>query len=471
MPLFSNLMKKPNILFIILDALRADNLGCYGYSRNTSPNIDNLSKRGVLFKNAFSTNNATDKSIMAILSGRHIPLKGERDIFLTKEEVSAFFNSGGRFLQEILKGLGYKTYRLNNLWGWQKRGFDFYYKNILSGKKTVKKFMKSFLRDSARRVVHYFPKIYSDRIKEKYGRTNGEENTKTAIKIIEESDEKNPFFMWVDYNDTHIPYNPKQFTNKFQAEGGRDFFEALKGINYQKKMVKFWKGAFGKKSTFEDIIARYDSAIYYDDFLVGKILKALKEKGILENTLIFLFSDHGESFTTQEIYFNHHGLYDVCTHIPLIVSGPGIPSGEVNSSFVHHEDFVPTILDILRTKYNKEDFDGRNLFDKKTLLRKYIFMEESSTMGKRAVRDNRYKYIEAFSKKSAVCSACNQIHGGLVELYDLKKDPEEKNNIAKKNKKKLIEMKSLLNNHLIQLRRINEKRRIKHRIKNIKLKN
>ncbi len=450
----------------MIDALRARNLGCYGYDRNTSPNIDTLSKQGTRFTNAFSTNNSTNKSLMAMLSGRHIPLDKEKNILVTKSELNSFSNSGGKFLSERLKEHGYKTYWLNDLYGWQKRGFDFYFSNNKKNQ-PISLFQNikdsSRLRSVTRTFFHYMPKKMSDNIKLKYGRNNGEMATEKAIQIIKE--EKDPFFLWIYYNSPHIPYNPKQFTNKFVAPKTKNyFFKELKKHKIKKEMVGFFKGAFSKYATFEDIIARYDSAIYHDDYLIGQVIEALKEKGIFDNTYIFLFSDHGESFDTQNVFFSHHGLYDVCTNFPLIVTGPTIPKNKINESFVKHEDMVPTILDLLKIRYSSLEFDGNNLLSKEKLS--YTTAEEAGYQNKRSIRTKDFKYIEPVSKEDVVCELCNEIHGGKLELYDLKKDPEEKNNIASEDTSTLTEMKTLLEKHLKEEKQINERRRIAHKLKN-----
>src|SRR3989344_6177302 len=284
--------KKQNILFILMDALRAKNLGCYGYKRNTSPNIDALAKEGVLFKNAYSSNNATEKSFLSILSSRHILLENQKNLFLTKKEIKNFFDSGGLFLQEILKRQGYKTYCLKELYSWQKRGFDFFYDMVSPLLKEKKFFVKlqnkEIFRNFFRRVVHYFPKNIADKIKANYGRTNGLRTTKDAIRIIKESKEKKePFFLWVDYNDTHIPYNPKEFTGRFIAdkdEKKANFFKIISKGEYNPEMIDFWMGAFSKSATVGNIIARYDDAIFYDDYLIGKIIEILKKEKIFEKT-------------------------------------------------------------------------------------------------------------------------------------------------------------------------------------------
>jgi len=150
------------------------------------------------------------------------------------------------------------------------------------------KLKKQRFRDFSRTLVHYFPKKISDIIKAKYGRTNGKETTRDAIRIINSSAEKKEkFFMFVYYNDTHIPYNPKDFTNKFKAEEkSTNFFDEIKGKGHNPILVNFWKGAFSKHSSIGDVIARYDSAISYDDYLIGKVVDELKKtnKNYLINT-------------------------------------------------------------------------------------------------------------------------------------------------------------------------------------------
>ena len=136
-----------NIILIVMDSLRAKNLGCYGYYRNTCPNINSLVKEGVLFKTVYSSNNSTFPSFLSTLSGRHL-LKQNKEIpFYSNDEINSFYNSGGIFLQEILKKKGYKTYCLNNLYGWQKKGFDYYFEekkeiNLEKASSNLKIFLK-----------------------------------------------------------------------------------------------------------------------------------------------------------------------------------------------------------------------------------------------------------------------------------------------------------------------------------------
>lgn len=118
----------PNILFIIIDALRVKNLSCYGYEKEVSPNIDDLATQGILFADVYSCINTTDPSLTTIFSGRY-PLShgilghGAR---VTVEEINQFNSFGIQLLPEILKSHGYTTLAVDWLGRWHKRGYDYY---------------------------------------------------------------------------------------------------------------------------------------------------------------------------------------------------------------------------------------------------------------------------------------------------------------------------------------------------------
>ena len=464
-------IKRPNIIFISMDALRANNLRCYGYKRKTSPNIDNLAKQGILFEKTFTSNNLTDKSILSITSGRHLLLEGTKNFSYSKKELKSFFDSGGIFLQEILKKNGYKTYFLRCLYNWRKIGFDYYFKKEL--KADSKKWdLITFLGKNAliskilKNLFHY---LISDKLASKVRKKlDSEIITKKAIEIIKNINKKDNFFMWISYEDTHNPYNcSNKFINKFVTKKKTiKFFKKLsKKKKYNKKFVDFCKSSFNHDCKIEDVIDRYDNAIAYDDYLIGKIIKTLKEENLFENTIIAFFSDHGESLYEHEIYIDHHGLYDVSMHVPLIISAKQLPKNKKINSLVSLQDIAPTILNLINIDYNKFLFDGKSLlplvFGKQKRIRDSVFMEENFLHKKRAIRTKKYKYMESPTKEDAFCSRCNNFHGGVIELYDLEKDPGEKINIAKKNRKVLMEMKLKLDKKIKEIKNMNEKRRIK----------
>ena len=472
--------KKPNIIFLSIDGLRAKNLGCYGYKRNTTPNIDSYANQGVLFKNFFSSYSVTHKSFSSILGGRHI-LSQDFGNYSSKREMNSFFGTGGILLPEILQKHGYKTHFLEKLFGWEKKGFDYYFKQYSEETSKKKNLIKSFKKISLiynffKSILHntyLIPKRLEHRIR--YN-NNGEIITNEGIEIIKQNKENN-FFLWLHYQDAHVPHMfPYALNNKFiPNKESRKIFDVLNSMKgYSKEDIDFSKGCWKFDNTVEDIIATCDTAIFYDDFLIGKIIDTLKEEDLLKNTIVFLFADHGVSLGEHEVYFTNKGMYDVSFNIPLVIFGGGIPEGKMVKALTQLEDLAPTILDLIGIKYDSLSFDGKSLFQllfgKDEEIRESVLMEEQITgLKKRAIRTKKYKYMESPEKEHSVCKICNTTHGPIIALYDLEKDPDENINLAEKSKKLTREMKSKLDKTLIDLKKLNEKRRIQILIKKNKL--
>jgi arylsulfatase A-like enzyme len=466
-----NESEKPNIIFITIDGLRSRNLGCYGYSRNTSPNIDSLAKQGVLFENFFSSHNNSHKSFLSILGSRHV-IAQDFCHYPSKNEMKSFFDTGGVLLSEILQKQGYKTHFLMKLFGWQKIGFDYYFKQDAqekSKKWNLIRFIKKIpaMYNISKYALHNFyfiPKKLENKIR---SNSSGKVATDKAIEIIKQN-KKNNFFLWLHYTDTHVPHIfPHSLRNKFSAKReGKKIFEVLNSKNRSIKDIDFLKNCWKSKDTIDDIIAKYDTSIFYDDYLIGRIIQTLKEENLFENTIVFIFADHGESLDEHGLYFTHCGLYDNTFHIPLIIIGNGIPKNKRIDSLAQLEDITPTILDLIGIKHDSLLFDGKSLlpsiFDKEKENRKSIFIEEHNcSVNRRGVRTKNYKYVESPEKEHSVCRLCNTTHGETTSLFDLKKDPHENTNIAEKNKKILIEMKFELDKIIKERNTLNEKRRIK----------
>lgn len=415
---------KMNILFIIVDALRKRNLSCYGYNEKTSPTIDNLADKGVLFENAYSCTNSTDASLTTIFSGRYpsshgIISHGERIGQDQLEKVSTI-----PLLSEILRSHGYTTLAVDWLGRWHKRGYDFYGDNISRYRILVK--IRQQLRALAVR------EISGSVVKTQLKIPKANAVTKTAIELLRHT-HKMKFFLFIHYWDTHIPYSVlEEHVIKFYR----------KRTN-RKKIAEIFKeidGPWGLhlKLLMKNVpdtdyaIACYDSAIAFVDSQICRILETIEGLGLSDDILLILTSDHGESLTEHGIYFDHHGLYDVSIQVPLIFWGSVLPKGRRIKGFVQHVDILPTILDLLNIS-KKCIFEGKSmlpLMEEGKEIHSEVYAEEAYTERKMAIRTRKYKYIYAPSLNEALCRYCNRIHGGLEELYDLDSDPEEERNIA-----------------------------------------
>ena len=109
------------------------------------------------------------------------------------------------------------------------------------------------------------------------------------------------------------------------------------------------------------IIAQYDGAIAYMDACIQTIFNALEAHGIFDETIVIVNGDHGETLYDHECWFDHHGIYDVTLHVPLIIRYPGkVPAGKRVSGYNQHKALVPTILELAKIE-TPIRFDGRSL--------------------------------------------------------------------------------------------------------------
>jgi len=230
-----------------------------------------------------------------------------------------------------------------------------------------------------------------------------------------------------------------------------------------------------RTKTVSQQIAEYDGAIRYVDGEIGRLMEGLKKHGIADQTLVIITSDHGESLTEHGIYFDHHGLYEVSIHVPLIMRYPEVLSaGKAVEGFVQHIDLVPTILDLVGINRHAEDFDGESLMPlihEGKELRSAVYIEEAYAQRKRAIRTKKYEYIKAPSEESAVCRLCNRIHGGVEELYDLESDPEQNHNLAQDKPETAKKLRNLLAEwmaYLEQKKARRDKAKVKGRISKLK---
>jgi len=370
-------MTKVNFLLIGIDTLRADHLSCYGYVRKTSPRIDRLASEGIIFTNAFANGIPTHPSWTTILTGVH-PLRHKIITHMGNVKLSKDIP----MIQEILKKEGYSTGAVDNMflkygsfYAWFTRGFDIY--SHPGGIPAPEAGLK----------------------------VQAKEVTEASIKLINELDRTGkPFFVFLHYWDPHGPYKPPTpFNTLFWR---RDVPENDKMLDY--------------------VIAQYDGEIAYVDSMIGKLLDFLEERKLLENTVIIITSDHGENLMQHGDYLGHKGLYDNITRIPLIVRLPdGERKGEIDS-IVQHVDIAPTILELAGVKA-KVKMSGESLV---SLLnddrprREEVVMLESTQQKAIGLRTKRWKLIKYLEETP------EGFPKGYLQLFDLKRDPEERVNLA-----------------------------------------
>jgi len=429
----------PNIILIVIDALRARSLGCYGGKTASSPHIDTIASKGILFERAFSAWNTTDQSLTTILTGRYPRTHGiiHHGDKVKTEDRETFEKLNIKLLAEILKPLGYKTYAVDWMGRWFKKGFDYY--GYKTEKPLIKKIIYTFFTIPYTHIKYMIAHIGLLRIylkKRKKGKSSPPllwkdikdvlstffftfelarlQDANIITGIAEEwlrKSGKEKYFLFLHYWDTHTPYN------------------------YPRKHLIKKKGGSSAK---ENLLAKYAGAVRYVDQHIGRLFELLGEENQQKNTLLIITSDHGESLTEHDIFFDHHGLYDVTTHVPLILYYPkSFSSARRVNSLVQHVDLLPTLWDLLQIDPVPYRPDGKSLLplidDDRKEIRPYCFHEESYVQRKIGLRTHKYKYIYA-PDGQGLCNYCQMVHGGSEELYNLEKDPEETNNIVDKDK-------------------------------------
>lgn len=396
-----------NVVLIISDGLRADHLGCYGYSRNTSPNIDKFTKEAVLFKNCYTTASWTKPAIASMLTSLYPSIHGVTTL-------AGGLSVAIPTIADILRDNGYITYGyisndfLKSDFGFN-RGFDFFDDLALAS--------NSFFRRVKDSLWRYLPAyIY---IK---ARNIGNDKFQTSVsankRILSwlKRYKNNNFFMFLHCIDTHMPFLPSPPYNK---------------------MFPYDKG--DKTSEF---ISQYDGEIRFFDGNIRYLLDALKSLGIYDKTMIIITADHGEGFGEHNNYSHGCAIYQELIKIPLIIKYPRMNNRIITEAIeepVISIDIMPTILDFLHINHKEMHLDGVSLlplFNEKGIkyLHRSILIDNpaimcadrESIMVRGLIKNNTWKYILRRKPEE--------------ELYNLKNDPGELNNLASKEPRVLEEM-------------------------------
>jgi arylsulfatase A-like enzyme len=319
----------PNVLVIVIDALRADHLSSYGYVRPSSPGIDRLAAQGVLFEHAFSTSSYTLPSHASIVTGLY---PHEHGVEWGTSHAMELHPT----LPEILQTRGYRTgaFSGNTYWFTREHGFG-------KGFQHFEDFFHS-LADKVFRTA--YGRILS---KELLGRLGYEDipgrkhatDINRAVLRWTGRDAAHPFFVMINYMDVHDPYLPPQpFRSRFSQgpdPGGL--------IN--------WEWHVPEKLTPDELqgeIDAYDGAIAYVDDQIDRLVTALQQTDRTRHLLVIVTSDHGEEFGEHGGFLHGGHLYREVIQVPLVVWQPGrVPAGTRVSRPVSNASIAATILDVI----------------------------------------------------------------------------------------------------------------------------
>ena len=387
--------KRPNIVLLGVDSLLADHMSCYGYHRQTTPHIDRFAEGGALFEKTYSAHIPTTSAYASMLTGL--------DAFGT--QVVALRHKGGlredvQTLPEILREQGYATSCVGFTGNPSSRGFDKYDEYPSWGSWNEGRSPKAQnLNDVA------IPEL--DRLAKRRG----------------------PFFLFLRHMDPHAPYLPPAPYERMFYHGDEcdPKNRSMDPVMAFKPFCDFFKSWMPPGITDKDyVIAQYDGAVAYMDACIQSIFNALEAHGVMDETIVILNGDHGETLYDHECWFDHHGLYDVTLHVPLIIRYPGrIPAGTRVSGYNQHKDLVPTIMDLAEIETGI-DFDGDSLMSlvdgTVSSFDSEFYITECTWMRKHGWRTPQWKLMVALEPDFHFKPP--------VELYNLVEDPDENNNLA-----------------------------------------
>jgi arylsulfatase A-like enzyme len=399
-----SLPDRPNVVLIVLDTVRAANLGVYGYSRDTTPFLNDLARKGVVFERAISTSSWTLPSHAGMFTGRY------------PHELSANFMKrlDGRFptLAERLRERGYLTAgfvaNLTNL-TYEcgiDRGFIRYEDHPVSA--------ATLLESSWLWRIGIDPIFSKAGTRRKLVNKFAEDLNTDVLRWLDGRGSSRPFFIFINYLDAHAPYIvPKTFKRVFGVDRPRPPLS----------MRRTWSSEDAKIE-----LDAYDSAIAYLDQQLGVFFRGLERRGLSDNTLIIVTSDHGEAFGEHGLFGHGHSLYRPLLHVPFIAVLPSrIPAGLRVSPPITLRDLPATVMDLT-------GFDGR-LFPG-TSLRTYWAGTESVNASPSPVLSEIVRGIHADpwvplargDMRSLVLDGKHYIQNtdGGEELYDFRSDPEER---------------------------------------------
>ena len=416
---------KPNIIIVISDALRPKDLSLYGSDKSLDGNLREIASESLVFEKNFSASNASDPSVTSIFSGQYPTVSGfVHQHPFTKDDEIKKLSKNKFWLPIYLKNNGYFTFSATPLHLWFKKGFDYYMeRDNLKGKKGFlnSAIIKKVLLNLPYGGYKFGKKLFKTRASPHF--YSAKEVMDLSISKINES--TSPFFLFMHLTDTHYPYASVE--NK-KVENKKTLGEIIKNLKYPLQKDYLKKRFYDiSADSMDEIEHKKDESIKYVDVQVNRLVLFLKERKIWENTIFIFLSDHGDNFGEHSNYLCRGGLYDSSIQTPLIIHLPGIEPKRFNG-ITSTVDIAPTIADFLNNE--KINTSGKSLIplikQKKIAKREIISVD--------GFCDNRIA-TRTLTKKTIVstkgnCYICGAIHGTEKEIYDLKNDPEEINNLA-----------------------------------------
>jgi len=423
------------ILYLDLDTLRPDHLGCYGYSRNTSPNIDSIAADGVRFNNYYCTDAPCLPSRNALMTGKygiHTGVVGHggtaADMRLEGAPRDFQDMQAANNLPSVLRSKGLKTVLISPF-AERHSSWNFY---------------------AGFNEMHNTGKC---------GGESAEDVTPTVMDWLERNADKDNWYLHVNYWDAHTPYRaPLDYGNPFADSPAPDWItqdvldKHLQHVGphsaheismYDNKTSPQFPRHLGEIKNLDDVkefYDGYDCGINYMDSHIGGLLNYLKSIGIYDDLCIIISADHGENMGELGLYGEHGTADNITCRIPMIIKWDGVNKGSADNGLHYNIDLLPTLADLLGVKQHPA-WDGQSYAD--TLLngldtgRDYLVVSQCAHVCQRGVRFGDYMYVRTY-------------HDGYHlfpddMLFNIANDPHEQYNLAESHPELCREAVYLLN--------------------------
>jgi arylsulfatase A-like enzyme len=384
---------RPNVILVTISSLRADHTGCLGYARPTTPHLDRFAGRSVLFRNAFANSGWMMPAHGSLFTSLYPSVHGATHI-------DKKLGDAHDTLAEILAANGYYCVgfccgpRLDDEHGFAQ-GFHVY------DDRSVVSLLSTMGPEGAQAF-------------DINGHRTNDLINDAAVSWLA-NNRHSPFFLFLHYYDNHWDYlAPEPYRSLYDP----DYTGPLNGTAIAREPLY---SNPPNEADIRHLIALYDGEVRQTDEDLGQMLAALEEKGLFENSIIVVSSDHGEEFY-EHGHTSHHGVYDELIHVPLVISAPGHESRSTDA-LASQVDILPTVLDYLgipvpalcRGKSLRPVIEGRA-----QSVNNFIFTEYTggAVPDIFAVRSLHYK--------------CCLTAAGEVFACNLPKDPDETTRIAPK---------------------------------------
>jgi len=427
--------KKPNLLLLMTDQHRGDCLGCDGHPAIKTPHLDRLANEGIRFSSAYSSTPTCTPARSALLTGRSPWHHG----MLGYGRVANRYDCK---LPQALRDLGYHTFGVGKMHWFPQKTLNGFYATLVdeSGRRETKGFVSDYHRWFQKQAPDLDPQStgigWNDHRSRVYAHPEELHPThwtaQTAIDFIREQDRERPFFLKVSFARPHSPYDPPQrFMNMYMDEdipspslGDWSQVHAQKDTPFTDDL---WHGDLGAAQVSASRRGYYGSISFIDD-QIGRILDALSERDLLENTFILFLGDHGDMTGDHHLWRKSYG-YEGSARIPFLVRWPegmglNVQRGRTCTEPVEIRDVLPTFLDVGGGDI-PSSVDGKSVLPfieaQSPSWREYIDLEHDVCYSPlnhwNALTDGKMKYIY-------------HAHNGKEQLFNLVEDPGETRDLA-----------------------------------------